>query len=89
MGKPGKRNELRLTGIALMIVAGGLVLMTCFMAVLMIDGFSQHEQQLTSMFAAAGVVFLGGIGCLVAAGVRTAWRARAASRTAPRAPDRD
>lgn len=80
MGQPGTRDELHRTGIGLVIVGGGLVVMTGCMAVLMIDGFAKHVLELTVMLAIAGAVIVAGIGCMIAARVRAARRARAANK---------
>ncbi len=87
MGEPGKKDELLRTGIAVVIVGCGLIAMTGFMAVLMIDGFRKHAQELTGMFATAVAVALCGVGCIVAAKVRAARRDRAARRSMPRGLD--
>lgn len=89
MGNPGKKDELLLAGVALLVLGCGLVLLTGFMAVLMIDGFREHAGELTGMFATAVAVLLGGIACIVVATVRAARRDRANRRPAPHDADPD
>lgn len=90
MTQPRQKDELRLTGIALVIVAGGVAFLGCSMWVLALDYMSpEYQQWLRWTFITALVLGIGGIGCMVAARVRAARRARAASRTAPRDPDPD
>lgn len=89
MTPPRQKDELSLTGIALVVIAVGVAFLGVFMAVLALDYMSpEYRQGLGLTFTAALVLGIAGIGCIVGAAVRAARRARA-SRGAPRDPHRE